>query len=93
MSQDAAKLADTIFPGVGSAAGAAKDSLVPKMPDLPVPPVVPGSPDDVAGRAARDAAAEEARKRSQFGRASTNPTGGLGDTSTPNLAAKSLLGA
>jgi hypothetical protein len=54
--------------------------------DRPQPPSVP------AAQLERDRAMEEARRRSLFGRTSTNPTGGLGDTSTPNLASKSLLG-
>lgn len=57
------------------------------LPPAPVPPSV-----DKKAEAERSAAAEEARKRSQYGRSSTNPTGGLGDASVPNLAAKSLLG-
>ncbi len=56
-------------------------------------PVIPRTPaEDPAAKAARDAAAEEERRRSLYGRAGSNPLGGLGDTSTPNLAGKSLLG-
>jgi hypothetical protein len=91
MSNDAAKLTDVLFPGT-QILGSAVSSLAPKPPAPPTPPMAPGDPANAEARAARDAAAEEARKRSNSGRASTNPTGGLGDTSTPNLAAKSLLG-
>ncbi len=65
---------------------------------LPQPPAV-----DPAAVAATDAAAAAAsltatqtaadERRKAVGKATNNPTGGLGDTSTPNLAAKSLLGA
>lgn len=90
MSKDAARLTDTVFPGAGIGGETAAGSLVPKIPVPPAPPVPPGV--DPAARLAREAAEEEARRRSQYGRASTNPTGGLGDTSTPYLATKSLLG-
>lgn len=57
-----------------------------QQPNEPVPPSAP------AAQVERDRATEDARRRSMYGRTSTNPTGGLGDTSTPNLASKSLLG-
>lgn len=62
--------------------------------DKPVlAPVPPPPANDAAAQAARDRAAEEERvKRVAAGKAATNPTGGLGDTSAPNLAAKNLLG-
>lgn len=91
MAKDTARVVDTIFPGAGSAGGEAADAVMPKIPEMPAPPGMPPGADPAA-RAAREAVMEEARRRSQYGRASTNPTGGTGDTSTPNLAAKSLLG-
>jgi hypothetical protein len=55
---------------------------------------IPTAPElDTGAQAERDAAAaEERRKRSQSGRASTMLTGGLGDTSQPRLASAVLLG-
>lgn len=58
-------------------------------------PAAPGAPPatDPAAQAARDAASEEERRKRVAGSSMmTNPTGGLGDPSTPSLAAKSLLG-
>lgn len=102
MSKQASFLTDTVFPGAGSGAKATGDAIVAAVtPDIPQPPEVanpallplpPADPANTDAQAERDAAAEEARKRSAYGRSSTNPTGGLGDLSTPNLAAKSLLG-
>lgn len=64
------------------------DSKAHDVPAAPLPPAT--NADDIA---ARDVAAtEERRRRLAAGRRSTNPTGGLGDTSSPSLAAKSLLG-
>jgi len=65
-------------------------------PAAPAPapnPTPPAAPDNSAALAERDAAAElERQRRISVGKSATNPTGGLGDTSTPSLAAKSLLG-
>lgn len=55
------------------------------------PPVAPGI--DPVAQQQRDNEEFDVRRRLLAGgRSSTNPTGGLGDTSSPNLAAKSLLG-
>lgn len=93
MSKQAALATDALsgIPGVGQIGRAATDSLVPEMPALPVPPKPPAT--DPSAQAARDMAAEEVRRRSVYGRASTNPTGGTGDASMPNVASKYLLGA
>lgn len=78
----------------------------PKMPSFMMAPTASGSgaaassllapadPSNGTAQADRDAAAEAERRRVAGARGydSTNPTGGLGDTSAPNLAAKSLLG-
>ena len=62
----------------------------------PTPAPLPPTPNsDAAAQAERDAADAEARRRGLAGgRTSTFGTAGLGagDTSTPNAAAKSLLG-
>lgn len=66
-----------------------KEDRAPTPAPAPPPPA-----DDSAARAERDRAAEEERlRRVSSGRASVNPTGGLGVTQAPNLAAKSLLGS
>lgn len=90
MGNKASNVVDSVFPGIGSGSSAAVDSVVPDMPALPTPPAAPVT--DSASIVAREAAIEEARRRSMFGRASTNPTGGLGDASTANVASKYLLG-
>lgn len=83
-------------------------ALMPKPPVLPPFPsftspeagaasqslLSPADPSNGTAQAERDAAADEERKRlaSARGFAATNPTGGAGDLSQPNLATKSLLG-
>lgn len=93
---------------VTGAAGSLVGALLPKPPVLPSFPsftspeagaaseslLSPADPSNGTAQAERDAAADEERKRlaSARGFASTNPTGGAGDLSQPNLATKSLLG-
>lgn len=62
--------------------------------DTPPPQAAPAPPaaDPAAVQAQQDAAMAERQRQLAIGRGSTNPTGGTGDTSSPNLAAKSLLG-
>jgi hypothetical protein len=93
---------DTIFPGAEAAAeeavGAAGSIIAEFLPKPPAPspapaaPTPPAAPDNSAAIAARNAAAEEQRRRAQYGRSSTNPTGGLGVVAPASVAAKSLLG-
>jgi hypothetical protein len=67
------------------------DALVPKPPELPPIPTAPEL--DTGARDARDEAARlERERRLASGRASTILTGGLGDTSQPQLASAVLLG-
>jgi hypothetical protein len=63
----------------------------PAAPAPAGPP--PGTPGNTDSQAKIDEAAANERRRRATSQASINPTGGLGDTSTPSLAAKSLLGA
>lgn len=60
-------------------------------PPPPAPAPAPPSKDETM-LADREAAAAAAARRSQMGRASTMLTSSLGDTSTPSLASKQLLG-
>jgi hypothetical protein len=63
----------------------------PDTPDPAPPPPPPGQ--DPAALAQQDAQALAAAKRLAIGgRASTQLTGDLGDTSTPTTATKRLLG-
>jgi hypothetical protein len=74
------------------AADKAVDALVPEMPKTASIPTVPEL--DTGAAAERDEAARRERERRLAGgRASTVLTGGLGDTSKPQLASKVLLGA
>jgi len=56
-------------------------------PSAPKPPAPPTTAD------AAGAAREQLNKRKPQGFASTILTGGMGDTSTPNVVKKSLLGS
>jgi hypothetical protein len=91
-------VSDTIFPGIGLVSrgiGRLFGELMPDMPERPTPqtpPPPPAAPDNTAALEARNAAAEEQRRRSQYGRASTNPTGGTGVLEPANVAGKTLLG-
>ena len=86
------KKAFKVFSPLKLAAGLFK-GMMPKAPKMPDPaPAAPAN--DAAATAERERLAEEERlRRIALGRMSTNPTGGLGDTSAPNLAGKALLGA
>lgn len=66
----------------------------PKAPQYAVPsqPVAPPVPEPVADEERSKAKEKEKRLRAGMGRKSTLVTGGLGDTSTPNIARKKLLG-
>jgi hypothetical protein len=67
-------------------------SLLGSAPSSPAAAPIPPSSDQAA-IAAQSQADEDARNRVlAAGRASTNVTGGLGDSSTPSLAVKGLLG-
>lgn len=82
-----------LIPGLpGSSTDVVGQTLFPHEAASVPPPGEPVPVDtSVADReVAREAA--EKRRRSSAGRTGSNPTGGFGDASTPNLAAKSLLG-
>lgn len=61
----------------------------PKTPAVVAPPVAPTPADSGVQDAARDAATAAA---TAAGRGSTILTGGLGDTSSPQIGKKALLG-
>jgi hypothetical protein len=69
----------------------AVDAVVPEMPQAAP---IPTAPELDAGAAAErdEAARRERERRLMGGRASTMLTGGLGDTSKPQLASAVLLG-
>lgn len=59
------------------------------------PIVAPADPQNKDAQAERDVAEADSRRRANSVRGYnyTNPTGGMGDTSAPSLAVKSLLGS
>jgi len=63
--------------------------LAPSTPSVPTPPPAPSMADPAVEEARRKQI--EAQKRAK-GRASTILTGGQGDTTTPELGKKTLLG-
>jgi hypothetical protein len=83
-------------PAITASKGAdAVQGLIPKIPEMPGQAPIPNAPElDAGAQGQRDEAARlERERRLASGRASTILTGGLGDTSTPNLASKVLLGS
>lgn len=63
---------------------------LPTVPDAPT-----NNPDDATGDTANASEVERQKQLAamQANDAAANPTGGLGDTSTPNVRKKQLLGA
>jgi len=70
--------------------GALKNSLFPSVPKAPALPMSGPNADVQAAMAAEEERARQTRRR---GQPSTILTGPLGDTSTPDLARRVLLGS
>ena len=69
----------------------AADALTPEMPEIPPIPTAPEL-DTSAQDEREEAMRKERERRALSGRASTILTGGLGDTSKPQLGSAILLG-